>query len=141
MADLKPATKAQLKKIFAASDFKELSKSWSFSYNRDADMLEVGDEFPEGSYYLSVGGTGVLIRVDQQKKVHGFAIENVKSFIRENPEFALPLSYFAYPIRFYLFYLPAISLMYQTFRVMHFLQMAISKATSDYIAGRLVRAA
>ena len=74
------------------------SENWMISYNKKADMLLMGGVFPEGSFYLPIED-GVMLRVDENNKVWGFAIENTKHFIRNNPEVGFILSFIVYPVR------------------------------------------
>ena len=82
--------KKKLKEIFDANgDLRQnLEKNpnmWSFSYNRKADMLVVGEEFPIGSFFYQVKD-GIMLRIDDSNKIYGFAIENTKDFISNNKE-------------------------------------------------------
>lgn len=71
--------------------------NWNISYNKRADLIIFGADFPPGSFYVNTLD-GMMIRVDSNNKIHGFAIENAKSFIKKHKEF-LPLAYVIYPVR------------------------------------------
>lgn len=104
-------------------------EEWSVKYRKSSDMLVMGAAFPEGSFYHYVNGTGVMVRVDENQKIYGFAIENIKSFIKENPEVGFMFYPIVYPYRF-LFRI----LIYRIWRNIDELKKI--SAVSDYIAGR-----
>ncbi|MEI6238310.1 MAG: hypothetical protein WCP15_02100 [bacterium] len=60
-------------------------EAWSVNYNKKADMIIMGGDFPVNTSYYPVGDTGVMIRIDKDEKIYGFAIENVKFFMKKNP--------------------------------------------------------
>jgi len=112
--------KKKLKEIFDANgDLRQnLEKNpnmWSFSYNRKADMLVVGEEFPIGSFFYQVKD-GIMLRIDDSNKIYGFAIENTKDFISNNKEIGFLLSFIVYPVRSLLFKLPYYFIMYHTIK-------------------------
>lgn len=87
---------------------------WSISYNKKADMVIIGEQFPAGTFYFPVHDTGVMVRIDNNNKIYGFAIENAKYFMRKNPEMALPLSVVVNPIKFKLVTIPMFFVTYHT---------------------------
>lgn len=87
--------------------------NWSISYDRRSDMVRMGGLYPKGTFYYPVLDTGVLIRVDKNNKIHGFAIENAKYYIKKHPEIAVVLSFVVYPYRSF-FLMPIFRVMYHT---------------------------
>ena len=63
------------------------SAGWKVTYNKESDMMFLGEKSPAGSFYVPVGDTRMLLRVDQDYKLYGLAIENTKFFVRDNPQF------------------------------------------------------
>lgn len=142
MANIENNTEQKLREILDSNNLPEMIEGWTrYSYNKEADLFEAGTNYPAGSYFFSIDDTGVMLRIDDQKKIYGFAIENVKVFLKENPQFDLPLSYFIAPARFYGYYVPAFVfyfLMYQTGLA---IQTVINmKGFADYVAGRALYA-
>ena len=126
--------KEELKEILAMNDaLPEDITQWSVSYNRKVDMVVAGKDFPVGSYYFPVA-EGVMLRVDKDKKIYGFAIENASFFVKNHAQFALPLSIVMHPVRFYLFTLPVMFIFYKVQTGM--LRIRGMLTISDYIAGR-----
>ncbi|MBM3261403.1 hypothetical protein FJY93_03205 [Candidatus Kaiserbacteria bacterium] len=126
--------KEELKAILSANDnLPSEIRGWAVSYNKTADMFIAGRDFPLGSFYFSVD-EGVMLRVDENKKIYGFAIENAKSFVKNNPQFALPFSIVMHPIRFYIFTLPTLFVFYHV--AIGIVKMRSILSISDYIAGK-----
>ena len=126
-------TKQKLKEILLVNEnLRERLENdpWSISYNKKADMVLMGTKFPIGSFYYPVGGTGVMLRIDENNKLYGFAIENAKSFIKENPEMAIVLSFIVYPVRsFFILFL-----IYHTIKGVNNIKRILSMG--DYVAGK-----
>lgn len=125
------ATEQDLRTILEANNLPEIMAGWTPVYNKKADMFEAGTSFPEGSFYFPIDDTGVMLRIDNNNKIYGFAIENVKVFMRENPEFAFVLSSFVSPLKFRLNYIVML-FTYRTKLAKH----AVIKNFADYFAGR-----
>lgn len=122
--------KKQLKNIVEKnSDLQERiqKENWGTRYNRASDMIVMGTQFPAGSFYVYVNGSGVMIRVDDSYKIYGFAIENAKAFVRKNQEIGVLFYPMVFPIRFFW--------MYWTWRGMNKMKRIMS--VSDYIAGEV----
>ena len=129
--------KQQLEKIISVNrDLRERVKKedWSISYNRKADMLLMGGIFPTETFYFPLNDSRVMVRIDKDYKIYGYAIENAKAFIRENPEEGLILSFIVYPVRSLLFKLPLYFLAYQTAKGIE--SMRAIWSISNYVAGR-----
>ena len=127
--------KQKIKTIIEANpDLRELSQDWSMSYNKRADMVFMGANFPENTFYVPVD-ENMMIRVDKDNKIHGFAIENAKSFIKKHPEF-IPLHFVIYPYRSLFLVLPYYFVLYQTIRGINRMKHAFS-VSENYIAGRV----
>lgn len=62
------------------------AEKWNISYDKRTDMVFMGATFLKGTFYVPINDTGFLVRVDKDYKIHGFAIENAKHFIKENPD-------------------------------------------------------
>lgn len=126
--------KEELKAILNANDtLPEDIRGWSVSYNKKADMFIAGKDFPIGSFYFPVD-EGVMLRIDKDRKIYGFAIENTKFFMRENPQLALPLSILVYPYRFWLYTLPTLFISHHIAKGLN--KMRSITTISDYIAGK-----
>ena len=126
----------ELKEILSSNrDLKErtASESWEISYNKKADMLTMGAEFPKGSFYYPLEDTGVLLRIDKNKKIYGFAIENTKYFIKNNPDVGFVLSLFVYPIRSMFVTFPYYFFVSKTMKGIR----EIKGILSDYVAGKV----
>ncbi|HEC32943.1 MAG TPA: hypothetical protein ENI63_01630 [Candidatus Kaiserbacteria bacterium] len=98
---LKEEEKKELLIIFEKNDNlhqRMMRENWNIKYNKGSDMILMGVPFIEGTFYRSVGNTGMMIRLDKDDKIHGFAIENAKFFLRENQEF-IGLYPLVYPLR------------------------------------------
>ncbi len=81
-------------------DIRERMDSWSISYDKRADFLIFGESFTADSAYVLLSETdGIMVRVNSSNKILGFAIENTKMFIKNNPGESLALRYFVYPVR------------------------------------------
>lgn len=132
------SVKEQLEKMVSVNgDLQERMQAerWTISYDRRADMIRMGGKFPKGTFYLPLGGTRVMVRIDKNHKIYGYAIENAKAFIKENPEEGFLLSFVVYPIRSFLFKLPYRILMYHTIRgIRGGMEGMIS--ISNYVAGK-----
>lgn len=128
----------ELKEIMNANpdlDNRVINGGWTVSYNRRADMVVMGERFPKGTYYIPVDD-GVMVRIDSDKKIYGFAVENAKSFIKRNPRgVGLALSFVVYPLRSILFTLPILYITYQAARMKSILSV------SDYFVARTAFAA
>jgi hypothetical protein len=75
--------------------------SWVFSYDKQSDMMRIEDTSTvEHTFYVPLEDTRFMFKVDKDYVLHGFAIENTTYFVRENPEFFLPLARFVYPVRY-----------------------------------------
>jgi len=130
-------TKQQLEKIVAANgDLRERiqKESWTISYNRSADMISMGGNFPKSTFYFSLKDSRVMVRIDKNYRIYGFAIENAKAFIKENPQEGVLLSFIVYPIRSFAIKLPLYFLAYQTTKGVETMKSIFS--ISDYVAGR-----
>lgn len=100
--------KEQLKKIFAVNNDMHRrieEENWDVKYNKESDFLIMGTKFPENSFYFYVNGSGVMIRVDGNNKIYGFAIENTKKFIKNNAEIGWLFYPIVHPIKFFWMYL------------------------------------
>jgi hypothetical protein len=129
----------KLKEIVEANkDLKERISSdrWSISYNKDADMIIMGGVFPKGSFYHPVDDSGVLMRIDKNNRILGFAIEDTKYFIKQNPEMAFALNFVVHPYRTKYITIPALFIAYQTKRSLNNMKSILS--VSDYVAGKAV---
>ncbi len=128
--------KEEVKKIFSQNpDLKERMKHWSTAYNKGADMIASGEKYPVGSFYTSIG-EGIMLRIDKNGRIYGFAIENVKDFIKQNPNpLGLSLSIYVYPVRSFLVTLPMLFFAYQTPKI---IKQANAMFVSDYIVARTV---
>mgnify|MGYP001567441710 FL=1 len=129
-------TKQKLKEILLVNEnLRERLENdpWSISYNKKADMVLMGTKFPIGSFYYPVGGTGVMLRIDENNKLYGFAIENTKSFIKENPEMAIVLSLIVYPVRSF-FILCLYFFTYHAIKRFDNIKRILS--IGDYVAGK-----
>ncbi|TRZ53454.1 hypothetical protein D4R99_00815 [bacterium] len=131
--------KEQLKKIkdimLVNEDLRERSseESWSVQYNKKADILTIGTTFPVGSFYYNLSDTGVMLRIDSNNKIYGFAVENTKYFMKRNPEVGISLYPIVYPIRSRVLF-PIFSLV---FSVKYGLSKIQSIGTlTDFVAGR-----
>lgn len=127
----------QLKAIVAANqDLKERveAERWSISYNKDADMVLMGTKFPKNTFYYPVDDSGVLLRIDNNNKLYGYAIEDAKVRMKENPEISLALSFVIHPYRTRLITLPIFFLIHQTARGINGMKSIFS--VSDYVAGK-----
>ena len=126
--------KTELKEILAANEsLREGVKHWSVSYNKTADMVVAGKDFPVGSFYFPVDD-GVMLRIDKDKKIYGFAIENAKYFIKEHPEFTFLFDKPMRPVRYYLFTLPMFFVFFQIASGIFKMRSLLS--FSDYIAAK-----
>jgi hypothetical protein len=92
--------KDELKRILKKNEGTQ-QKSLPVKYNRKADMIIIGGSFPEGSLYVSVEDTGMLIRINRDEMIIGYAIENAKCFIQKNPNLLMSIELvpLVYPIR------------------------------------------
>lgn len=127
----------QLKDIIAANqDLKGRveAERWSISYNKEADMVLMGTKFPRNTFYYPVGDSGVLLRVDSKNRLYGYAIENAKIRIKENPEISLALSFVIHPYRTRFIIFPILFLVHQTARSINGMKSIFS--VSDYVAGK-----
>jgi hypothetical protein len=106
------------------------SESWEIKYRKDSDMILMGAKFPSDTFYFDVKGSGVLVRIDDDKKIYGFAIENFKYFTKKNPEFRLFYFLIAHPFQAYALYILIKSLD----------KMRMIKVVSEYVAGQAVYA-
>src|SRR3990167_2409544 len=57
--------------------FSGRGEDWNIYYNKKADMITMGANFPAGTFYYCVDD-GAMIRIDENNKIYGFAIENAK---------------------------------------------------------------
>ena len=129
--------KQKLKEILSRNeDLRERLERdpWAISYNKRADMVLMGTAFPVGSFYYPVGGTGVMLRIDKNDKLYGFAIENAKSFIKQNPEMGIALSFIIYPIRSFFVKLPLYFIAYHALKGFNTMKSILS--VGDYVAGK-----
>ena len=106
------------------------NENWDIRYRKSSDMVVMGAEFPADTSYFDVKGTGVLIRIDDSNRIHGFAIENFKHFAKNNPEFQPFYFITAHPIRARIIFMVA--------RGLH--KMNMSKVVSEFVAGQAVYA-
>ena len=111
---------------------------WSFHYNKKADMLVVGEKFPVGSFYHYIpNNSGVMLRVDKNKKIYGFAIENTKFFMKKNPEVGFYLSLIVYPKRTQILF-TILSIFLHTVRGLNKIRAILP--VTDYVTRRLAHA-
>jgi hypothetical protein len=51
------------------------------------------------TFYSYVEGKGMMIRLDKNGKIYGFAIENASYFIKDKPDFAYVMYPIIHPLR------------------------------------------
>ncbi len=56
------------------------AEDWDISYDKRADMLYVHGTIPKESMYHYVGNEGFMVRINQDEKIFGFAVENYRAF-------------------------------------------------------------
>lgn len=96
-------TKQQLKNVIEKNEHlinKMLTEKWDIKYQKDADMFIIGNNFPIGSFYFYVNGSGVMLRIDDKNIIYGIAIENGKYFLKQNPEFNFIFYPIIYPFKY-----------------------------------------
>ena len=124
--------KERLRAISEANgDLSERMKDWDISYNKKADMVTMGGTIPEGTYYIYADEDGAMIRVDEQNRIYGFAIENATYFKKKHPEVAFALNFVMYPTRTRFITIPFLACVYHT-------KLSIDKmrgifAVADYV--------
>jgi len=128
-------TNKQMRTIWEANaELKEQSLGWKLSYNKMNDTVFFGEDCPEGTFYVNAGD-GMMVRVDANNRIYGFAIENATHFIQRNSEFA-PLVLVMHPIKSRIFYA-----VYKTIiRPTAGLVQNISTISQNYLAGKAVYA-
>lgn len=96
-------TKQELKTIVEKNNSRIRQRiadhAWNTRYRKDSDMLIMGEDFPKGSFYTYVDKSGVMLRIDNDGIIYGYAIENTKHFIKKNPEVGFIFYPIVYPIR------------------------------------------
>lgn len=123
--------KKQLKAIIERnSDLQQRIREgkWKVKYNKPSDMIIMGEAFPADSFYFYLNGSGVMIRIDSDNRIYGFAIEDAKYFIKNNPDIGWLFMPLVYPLRY--FWLNAV---YKVFG--GFSEIRRIFAVSEYIAG------
>ncbi|OGY54612.1 MAG: hypothetical protein A2951_03000 [Candidatus Buchananbacteria bacterium RIFCSPLOWO2_01_FULL_56_15] len=95
--------KEEIEKILRANENlleRAKGEDWNIYYNKKADMITMGANFPAGTFYYCVDD-GAMIRIDENNKIYGFAIENAKFYLKRHPEIALLFYPIVHPYRFF----------------------------------------
>jgi len=124
----------ELRDIVATNpDLKEriVAERWSISYNKRADFVLMGGNFPEGSFYYPIDDSGLMLRIDKDNKLYGFAVENAKRFATEFPELKFALQLAMHPVRTKYFIFPAMFLVYHMV-----IGIDAIVSVSNYVAGK-----
>ncbi len=79
--------------------------NWVVNYRKEPDMLIIGAGFPDGTFYFNFDDSGLMIRIDKNNKIYGFAIENAKFFLERNSSIKPAFYPYVHPIKsFFLHY-------------------------------------
>jgi hypothetical protein len=88
-------------------------KSWDAFYDKKADTVTIGLDFPANTYLTYLDEDGFLLRVDSNNMIHSFVIENASKYKKIRKELSLPLSVIMYPTRTKYITLPILFAVYQ----------------------------
>ena len=133
----KEELKEELKEILSANENlveRMKDEQWNIFYNKRADMVTMGHEFPVGTFYYPIED-GVMLRIDKGNIVYGIAIENASFFIKKHPDIGFGLSLIMYPSKRFILFVILVFL-YHTINVLKVLRNMLPERMSDYIAGR-----
>jgi hypothetical protein len=97
----------------ANSNLDDRMKSWDAFYDKKADTVTIGLDFPANTYLTYLDDDGFLLRVDSNNMIHSFVIENASKYKKIRKELSLPLSVIMYPTRTKYITLPILFAVYQ----------------------------